>query len=128
MSQENVEIVRAYVEAFDARDTEALLELCVGGLGDQLLEDMPGDVLTQTELLGIGTSLAGQLLLFDSLETTFRKVKVPRDPACALCGPQATIRDLQTSNAREIIQHVVRSVQQYSDGATQTDDITLLEE
>src|SRR3546814_272922 len=35
------------------------------------------------ELLGIGTSLAGSLLLFDSLETTFRKVKVPRDPACA---------------------------------------------
>jgi molybdopterin-synthase adenylyltransferase len=48
------------------------------------------------EILGIGTSLAGQLVLFDSLETTFRKVKVPRDPACALCGPQATIRDLKT--------------------------------
>ncbi len=28
MSQENVEIVRAYVEAFNARDMEALLELC----------------------------------------------------------------------------------------------------
>lgn len=52
------------------------------------------------ELLGIGTSLAGQLLLFDSLETTFRKVKVPRDPACALCGPQATIRDLQAMDYR----------------------------
>jgi len=52
------------------------------------------------ELLGIGTSLAGQLVLFDSLETTFRKVKVPRDPACALCGPQATIRDLKTLDYR----------------------------
>jgi adenylyltransferase/sulfurtransferase len=52
------------------------------------------------ELLGIGTSLAGQLVLFDSLETTFRKVKVPRDPACALCGPQATIRDLETMDYR----------------------------
>jgi len=52
------------------------------------------------ELLGIGTSLAGSLLLFDSLETTFRKVKAPRDPACALCGPQATIRDLQTLDYR----------------------------
>ena len=46
------------------------------------------------ELLGIGVSMSGQLLIFDALATTFRKVKVPRDPACRLCGPQATIRDL----------------------------------
>ncbi len=52
------------------------------------------------EILGIGTSLAGSLVLFDSLETTFRKVKVPRDPDCALCGPQATIRDLKTMDYR----------------------------
>jgi len=52
------------------------------------------------EILGIGTSLAGQLVLFDSLETTFRKVKVPRDPDCALCGSQATIADLQTLDYR----------------------------
>ena len=25
---------------------------------------------------------------------TFRKIKIKRDPACALCGPQATIKDL----------------------------------
>ncbi|WP_340116488.1 molybdopterin-synthase adenylyltransferase MoeB [Pelagibius sp. 7325] len=52
------------------------------------------------EILGIGTSLAGSLVLFDSLETIFRKVKVPRDPDCALCGPQATIRDLKTVDYR----------------------------
>lgn len=52
------------------------------------------------EILGIGTSLAGSLVLFDSLETTFRKVKVPRDPDCALCGPQATIRDLNSVDYR----------------------------
>ena len=52
------------------------------------------------EILGIGSSLAGSLVLFDSLETTFRKVKVPRDPACALCGPQATIHDLKTLDYR----------------------------
>jgi hypothetical protein len=27
-------------------------------------------------------------------------VKVPRDPDCALCGPQASIRDLQTLDYR----------------------------
>lgn len=52
------------------------------------------------EVLGIGKSLAGELLLFDSLETTFRKVTVPRDPSCALCGSQATIRDLKTLDYR----------------------------
>ena len=52
------------------------------------------------EILGIGSSLAGSLVLFDSLETTFRKVKAPRDPDCALCGSQATIRDLKTMDYR----------------------------
>ena len=46
------------------------------------------------ELLGIGESLSGNLLIYDALATTFRKIKVKRDPACALCGPQATIKDL----------------------------------
>ncbi len=46
------------------------------------------------EILGIGESLSGSLLLYDSLATTFRKIKLKADPACPLCGPQATIRDL----------------------------------
>ena len=46
------------------------------------------------ELLGIGDSLSGHLLIYDALAVTFRKIKVKRDPACALCGPQATIKDL----------------------------------
>lgn len=44
------------------------------------------------ELLGLGTSLAGRLLIYDALETEFRRIAVPRDPDCALCGPRATIR------------------------------------
>ena len=50
------------------------------------------------ELLGIGTSLSGYLLIYDGLGCTFRKVRVRPDPACALCGPKAAIRDL-TSHA-----------------------------
>lgn len=46
------------------------------------------------ELAGIGESLAGSLLIYDALSTTFRKVRVKRDPACALCGDHPTIRDL----------------------------------
>jgi len=46
------------------------------------------------EILGIGESLSGSLLLYDALAATFRKIKLKADPACPLCGPQATIRDL----------------------------------
>lgn len=46
------------------------------------------------EIVGIGESLSGSLLLYDSLATMFRKIKLKADPACPLCGPQATIRDL----------------------------------
>ncbi len=46
------------------------------------------------EILGIGDSLAGRLLIYDALAATFRTVKVPPDPACRLCGQNPTIRDL----------------------------------
>ena len=46
------------------------------------------------EILGIGTSMSGRLLIYDALGTTFRTVRMKRDPACPLCGPQATIHDL----------------------------------
>jgi adenylyltransferase/sulfurtransferase len=46
------------------------------------------------EILGIGETLADRLLIYDALEMKFRKVGRPKDPACPLCGPQATIKDL----------------------------------
>ena len=46
------------------------------------------------EIIGVGDSLAGQLLIYDALSTRFRTVRVPRDPACALCGDRPSIRDL----------------------------------
>ena len=47
------------------------------------------------ELLGIGRSMAGRLLLYDALEAGFREVRAKRDPACRVCGPQADIRELR---------------------------------
>ncbi len=38
------------------------------------------------EILGIGTGLAGRLLLWDALDMRFRMIAVPRDPACAVCS------------------------------------------
>ena len=47
------------------------------------------------ELLGIGKSLSGHLLIYDGLDTTWRKVRVRPDPSCPLCGKAATIHDLK---------------------------------
>ena len=38
---------------------------------------------------GIGEPLIGRLLLYDSLGTRFTELKVRRDPACPICGPDA---------------------------------------
>jgi adenylyltransferase/sulfurtransferase len=46
-----------------------------------------------------GTGMSGRLLLWDALDMRFRDVKLRRDPACALCGPHATIRDLSAHRA-----------------------------
>ena len=46
------------------------------------------------EIIGIGESLAGQLLLFNALETTFSKIKLSKDPECGLCGNKSRNNDL----------------------------------
>ena len=53
------------------------------------------------ELLGIGDSLAGRLLLYDALAATFRTVQVPNDPTCPLCGSEPTITSLSSLSYRE---------------------------
>jgi sulfur-carrier protein adenylyltransferase/sulfurtransferase len=37
-------------------------------------------------ILGIGDTLAGRLLAYDSLEQSFRTFRVPRDPSCPACS------------------------------------------
>ena len=46
------------------------------------------------EVMGIGDSLSGKLLVWDALASRFRTIRLRPDPKCALCGPQATITDL----------------------------------
>jgi molybdopterin-synthase adenylyltransferase len=46
------------------------------------------------EILGLGQSLAGQLLIYDALAVNFRRVSVAPDPACALCGTRPTIKSI----------------------------------
>ncbi len=41
---------------------------------------------TIKEILGIGESMSGRLLLWDALVTRFRTIRVPRDPHCPVCS------------------------------------------
>ncbi len=50
------------------------------------------------ELLGIGTSLAGKLLIYDGLDTATRLVTLKADKNCALCSSAPTITDLSIHN------------------------------
>ncbi len=45
-------------------------------------------------ILNIGNLLTGRLLVFNALDSSFRQVKVPRDPKCPVCGERPTITKL----------------------------------
>lgn len=45
-------------------------------------------------LTGIGDPIAGKLMIYDALEMEYRKLKVRKDPGCALCGENPTVTDL----------------------------------
>ncbi len=46
-------------------------------------------------ILGIGRPLDGKLMVFDALDMGFRKMKVNKDPECALCSGKATIKEVK---------------------------------
>ncbi|MBF0537880.1 MAG: molybdopterin-synthase adenylyltransferase MoeB [Nitrospirae bacterium] len=50
-------------------------------------------------ILGKGDLLTETLLIIDALKTTFRKVKVPKNPQCPVCGENPTITELLDYNA-----------------------------
>ena len=45
-------------------------------------------------LTGIGDPLVGKLMIYDALEMEYRKLKVRKDPNCALCGENPTVTGL----------------------------------
>ncbi|MCX6035682.1 MAG: ThiF family adenylyltransferase, partial [Chloroflexi bacterium] len=45
-------------------------------------------------LLGIGSSLAGRLLLYNALDMSFEYVKLKKNPDCKVCGPHPEITAL----------------------------------
>lgn len=46
------------------------------------------------EIADLGTGLAGKILTYKALTAEFRTARLPKDPACALCGTAPTIHDL----------------------------------
>ncbi|RIK35269.1 MAG: molybdopterin biosynthesis protein MoeB, partial [Chloroflexi bacterium] len=45
-------------------------------------------------ILGIGEPLVGRLLMIDTLDMSFRTLKVRKDPACPVCGEHPTVTEL----------------------------------
>src|ERR1700760_400486 len=45
-------------------------------------------------ITGIGEALLGSLMVYDALEMTYRKIKVRKDPNCAVCGEHPTVTEL----------------------------------
>ena len=45
-------------------------------------------------ITGIGEPLVGQLMIYDALEMEYRKLRVRKDPDCALCGENPTVTGL----------------------------------
>jgi len=87
---------------FDVRRAEAPCYHCLFGEGEAIEEMRCATMGVFAPLVGIvgatqaaealklvanvGDSLAGRLLLIDALSMQWREVRVPRDPACAVCA------------------------------------------
>ncbi|MET0205044.1 MAG: molybdopterin-synthase adenylyltransferase MoeB [Casimicrobiaceae bacterium] len=90
------------IAVFDVRDPDAPCYHCLFGEGESLEEMRCATMGVFAPLVGIvgatqagealkliagtGTTLAGRLLLLDALTMQWREMRVPRDPACPVCG------------------------------------------
>jgi molybdopterin-synthase adenylyltransferase len=88
---------------FDPRDASSPCYHCLFGEGDEFEETrcatmgvfaplvgMVGAAQAAEALkliAGVGTPVAGRLLLLDALNMEWREVRVPKDPQCPVCAP-----------------------------------------
>jgi len=70
-------------------------------------------------ILGIGVVPLGKLTVYDALRSTFRSLKVERDPQCRLCGDQPQIHSV--TNAETTAQPTCEFTQQTMDSITTTE-------
>ncbi|HEY3555501.1 MAG TPA: molybdopterin-synthase adenylyltransferase MoeB [Casimicrobiaceae bacterium] len=90
------------IAVFDSREPASPCYHCLFGEGDELEETRCATMGVFAPLVGIvgstqaaealkllagaGESLAGRLLVVDALAMQWRELRVPRDPACPVCG------------------------------------------
>ncbi|HSP38439.1 MAG TPA: adenylyltransferase/sulfurtransferase MoeZ [Frankiaceae bacterium] len=67
---------------------------------------------------GIGEPLVGELMVYDALDMEYRKIKVRKDPECAICGKNPTVTGL--IDYEEFCGTVSDAAQQAAAGATIT--------
>jgi len=53
------------------------------------------------EILELGDSMAGRLMIYDALSTRTRTIRLKPDPACKLCGEHAQLTDLSHFQAED---------------------------
>ena len=71
--------------AFDSEDCDNCAELGVLGALAATAGSF-GALLAINRLVGVGPSQAGQLHLFDGEKLSWRVIRIPPDPRCAVCG------------------------------------------
>jgi adenylyltransferase/sulfurtransferase len=97
------------ISVFDTRDPESPCYHCLFGEGEAIEEARCATMGVFSPLVGIvgatqaaealkllagaGESLAGRLLLLDTLTMQWRDMRVPRDPACPVCGARSPAAD-----------------------------------
>jgi sulfur-carrier protein adenylyltransferase/sulfurtransferase len=69
-------------------------------------------------LTGIGEPLVGELMVYDALDMEYRKIKVRKDPECAICGKNPTVTGL--IDYEEFCGTVSDEAQQAAKGSTIT--------
>jgi adenylyltransferase/sulfurtransferase len=94
----------AQISVFDHRDPAAPCYRCLYGSGAEVEETctangviapllgIAGSVQALEAMkiiIGIGTTLKGRLLLFDALAMEWHAARLPKDPACPVCGGAA---------------------------------------
>jgi len=86
-----VAVVLLYIVAIERRPLSSvgfrrprILDLVLGAVTGVMGTLQATEVLK--EIMGIGESLSGWLMIWDALAAEFRKVKLRRDPGCLVCG------------------------------------------
>jgi molybdopterin/thiamine biosynthesis adenylyltransferase len=72
-------------DAFDADDCDNCAELGVLGALTGTVGNFAA-LLAINFIVGIGDDPSGKLHLFDGAELSWRKIRIPPDPGCRVCG------------------------------------------